>query len=445
MRFAPLTGLFGANSSGKTSILQFLLMLKQTAQSSDRSQVVDFGDDRKSLVSLGSFSDLVHGRDATSEIAWTMHWDLPEEIQVADPVDADNALVSGRELGFRSLLKQNGKGKVYAKEVTYLFGGQSFKLEAMPDGKYELLAEGGSFRFRKAPGRPREISSPVKCYGFPDQVRASYQNAGFLSDFELALEVFLENVYYLGPLREDPQRDYRWAGGQPDGVGRRGEFAIDALLASRQRGDRVARGMGPGQSSLTLEETVAVWLQKLGLIHSFQVEEILAGTGIYRVMVQRTSDSSPVYLTDVGFGVSQILPVLVLLYYAPKGATIILEQPEIHLHPSVQAELADVFIDAIKHRGVQIIVESHSEHLLLRIQRRIAEEYRVPGQGSCFNGEDAALYFCEIVSGKSHLSPLDMDEFGAIRNWPPDFFGNQFVEVAERTRAAMRRRRLVSS
>ena len=60
--------------------------------------------------------------------------------------------------------------------------------------------------------------------------------------------------------------------------------------------------------------------------------------------------------TDVGFGVSQILPVITLCYYAPPGSILLLEQPEIHLHPSVQAGLADVFIDAIKTRGIQIIL-----------------------------------------------------------------------------------------
>ena len=74
----------------------------------------------------------------------------------------------------------------------------------------------------------------------------------------------------------------------------------------------------------------------------------------------------------MGIGVSQVLPVLVLCYYVPEGSTIILEQPELHLHPSVQAGLADVFIDVIKHRNVQILLESHSEHLL----RRLAETNR---------------------------------------------------------------------
>ncbi|MBI3413826.1 MAG: DUF3696 domain-containing protein, partial [Verrucomicrobia bacterium] len=112
---------------------------------------------------------------------------------------------------------------------------------------------------------------------------------------------------------------------------------------------------------------------------------------------------------------------------------IILEQPEIHLHPAVQAGLADVFIDAVKTRNIQIIFESHSEHLLKRLQRRIAEKVITP--------DTTALYFCESNNGASSLKPLDVDLFGSIKNWPKDFFGNQFEEMALTTKAAIERKK----
>jgi predicted ATPase len=138
-----------------------------------------------------------------------------------------------------------------------------------------------------------------------------------------------------------------------------------------------------------------------------------------------------VLITDVGFGVSQILPVLTLCYYVPQGSVIILEQPEIHLHPRVQAGLADVLIDAVKTRRVQIILESHSEHLLRRLQRRIAEE-GIPSS-------DVALYFCELPDAQSKLTKLEVDMFGYVTNWPPEFFGDELGELAAMTTAAMQR------
>ena len=136
----------------------------------------------------------------------------------------------------------------------------------------------------------------------------------------------------------------------------------------------------------------------------------------------------------MGIGVSQVLPVLTLCYYVPEGSTIILEQPELHLHPSVQAGLADVFVDVIKHRNVQILLESHSEHLLRRLQRRIAEEALSP--------DDTALYFCELRNGESMLRPLQIDMFGDIHNWPDDFFGDLLGEVVAAFDAGLERKQL---
>jgi predicted ATPase len=123
--------------------------------------------------------------------------------------------------------------------------------------------------------------------------------------------------------------------------------------------------------------------------------------------------------------------VLTICYYVPEGSTILLEQPEIHLHPAVQSGLADVFIDAMKRRGVQLVLESHSEHLLRRLQRRMAEEQIARGQ--------VALYFAQEEQGVSRLSALEVDDFGNILNWPPNFFGDEMGDLAAMAEAAMRR------
>ena len=93
----------------------------------------------------------------------------------------------------------------------------------------------------------------------------------------------------------------------------------------------------------------------------------LIQTRDYEFLVKKYKGGPEVRLTDIGFGVSQVLPVLILCYYAPEGSILILEQPEAHLHPKVQTELADVLIDVVENRNVQIILESHSEYLLSTI------------------------------------------------------------------------------
>jgi putative AbiEii toxin of type IV toxin-antitoxin system/uncharacterized protein DUF3696 len=436
MRLAPITGLFGTNSSGKTSILQLLLLMKQTVESPDRSQVLNLGDER-SLTALGTFRDVIYGHNLFGTLRWGFSWTLHRELKVADPEREQAILFSGRQMGFEAEVDEGRSRRTVVKRMAYRFSDHEFGMEreAGPVDKYRLFARPDDFVFRRPVGRPPDLPLPVKCYGFPDQVRAYYQNAGFLSDFELAFEELFARTYYLGPLRDNPKREYRWSGAQPADMGRRGEWVVDALLAAQASGAQISRGRGRGHSRVTLGEYVALWLKQLGLVHRFSVTPIAEGGDLYRVWVQQREGSTLVPITDVGFGVSQILPVLVLCYYVPEGSTILLEQPEIHLHPSVQAGLADVFIDAVKVRKIQIVVESHSEHLLLRLQRRIAEQR----QG--FKSTDAALYFCELKGPSSRLMSLDLDEYGNIRNWPEGFFGDAFREAAEMSRAAIRRKR----
>ena len=433
MQLAPLTGLFGTNSSGKTSILQLLLMLKQTFESSDRAQVLEFGDER-SLTNLGSFREVVYGHEKPGAMDFSLHWNLPKELVIKNPErPTSNLFPATDQLAFSCKVGENGSDRLAVSELEYELGSHRFHMKRMGQGgtKYELSSEDGGFRFAQSRGRPWGLPAPVKFYGFPDQVYSYYQNAGFLADLQLALENLFGQVYYLGPLREFPQRHYTWRGSEPADMGRRGERVVDALLAARQRGSYISPGWK--RRHQTIEQRVAYWLKELGLIHGFTVEPIAESSNVYQVKVQKTPSSAQVLITDVGFGVSQILPVLALCYYVPEGSIILLEQPEIHLHPSVQSGLADVLIDAMKNRKLQIIVESHSEYLLRRLQRRIADETITPRQ--------TALYFCEAGDQGSELRQLDVDLFGSIRNWPKDFFGDEFKEMAETTKAAMKRKK----
>ncbi len=412
----PLTGFFGTNSSGKTALLQCLLMFKQTVESADRSRVLHTGDER-TYVDLGTLYDVMYRHQLPGTMTCAINWSLPKQLRILDPESAqDKTLFNIRELGFQVTIEGDME-YIAVSEFTYCFDyrsqtrrfGMSRKMDetTAERAEYELIAEG--YEVKRTRGRPWPLPAPVKSYGFPDRVNADYQNASFLSEFVLVFEELFQNIYYFGPLREYPHRSYVWAGERPQDVGRRGELAVPAMLAARKQGKVISRGRGHHRQ--TLEERVADWLKELGMIESFDLRPIAENRKEYELRVRHSPGASEVLITDVGFGVSQVLPVLVLCYYAPKGATIILEQPEIHLHPLVQAGLADVFIDAIKRRNVQIILESHSEHLLRRLQRRIAEEQLA--------ASDASLYFVQMQDGTSQIEKLELDLFGNILNWPP--------------------------
>ena len=235
-------------------------------------------------------------------------------------------------------------------------------------------------------------------------------------------ENLFSQILYLGPLREHPRPRYTWDGDHPKGIGQDGKKAISALLSGRVR-------------HFSIDEQILKWLQQLELINSYDLRPISDTGRDYEFLVKQYKDGPEVRLTDIGFGVSQVLPVLILCYYAPEGSILILEQPEAHLHPKVQTELADVLIDVVKNRNIQIILESHSEYLLSRLQRRIAEKE--------IAAADTALYFCEIKDGTSEIEQLNVDEYGNIRNWPQDFFGDVTGELIKKTKVEMQQRKVM--
>lgn len=431
LKLAPLTGLFGTNSSGKTSILQMLLMLKQTAESPDRKRVLHTGDER-SLVDLGTFYDLIHAHNIDAPLDMRVRWTLPNVLAISDPLGANDPLFKIRDLTYSASVRSESS-RPTVSIFGYSFGQYEFGMTRMngqkSSGQYDLTCQG--YTAVKTQARPWPLPSPVKCYGFPDEVNGRYQNVGFLSELVLAFEELFSRMVYLGPLREHPRRDYVWGGESYGDVGRRGELAIPAMLDAKQR--TLTFSPGKYKKRQSLEERIAYWLRQMGMIHSYSLSPIAKHRKDYELRVKKTESSPEVLITDVGFGVSQILPILVLCYYVPEGTTVLLEQPEIHLHPSVQAWLADVLIEVVTKRKLQIILESHSEHLLRRIQRRIAEDQ--------ISSDSTALYFCRMDNSSSRIEKLDIDLFGSITNWPKDFFGDEMGELVAMTEAARRRQR----
>ena len=430
LSFGKVTGFFGANSAGKSSLLQFLLMLKQTRNATDRRVVLDFGGE-SDLVSLGTFGDIIHRHEEARSLRWRLDWTMPEELDLNDW--GGPAMRSSR-LATECAVYQREQ-RLRCHDLTYRLDDVEFSLLS-PVGdadSFDLVANGADFQFLRTQGRPLPLPSPIKTHLFPNQARSSFQNADFLGQLELAYEDLMDSIHYLGPLREHPHRDYHWAGSSPADVGQRGERAVDAILAATRDDER--RRLKPaaqGVRKRPFQEVIAHWLNELGLIQDFRVEQIAPDTNLYRALLKTPSSATDTALPDVGFGVSQVLPALVLLYYVPEGSTVLMEQPEIHLHPAVQGGLADLMLNVADVRNVQIIVESHSEHLMRRLQRRVAEQRA--------RAEDVKLYFVSSLRGDAHATDLRLNDCGEIENWPDSFFGDEMGEMAAIARGSLKRR-----
>lgn len=434
IKLGRVTGLFGTNSSGKSSLLQFILLLKQTKNATDRGLVLDFGGPDQ-LINLGSFKDVIYSHKTDATLKWKMIWEESTELLINDASEnRKNILAKGSNVILKSQARLDGKS-LLCEHLEYRLGEFKFYMNPKKAGAtaYDLNAqvpETSDFRFIRNQARVWALPGPLKTHLFPDQAKTYFKNSDFLSVFEASYESLMDSIYYLGPLREYPRRQYPWSGVTPSDVGYRGERTVEAILAATNRGE--TRNLGGRTHYKPFQEIIAYWLKKLGLIHEFKIEEIGSGANLYRAIVKRDSKSPTALLTDVGFGVSQVLPALVLLYYVPEGSTVIMEQPEIHLHPSVQSGLADVILTVAQTRNIQVIIESHSEHLLRRLQRRVADE-------TC-SSEMISLYFCNSQNGKSNLVDLQLNIFGEIENWPESFFGDEMAEIAETRKASLKRK-----
>lgn len=429
LKLAPITIFFGPNSSGKSSLIQLLLMLKQTAMSMDMNTVLDFGNG-KSLVRLGTYYDIINNHDTNLNLKFGLEWDFENYLQI----DGKSRFLNEMNLNCEIRLTGEKPYRLSVQEMAYRFKTHEsfeglFNIKRHQDKPEEDTYTLNSEYIDKKNAETKEkiagTPPPAKFYRFPSPVYFVYP---FLQSFITSLEETLQSLVYVGPLRDYPHPEYTWTGNVPETVGIRGERAMEAILA----GMMGANGDISGSYYKNFKTKIEHWLKTMELADIFKFKDMDDMGSRFSFRISTPDGKCEVDLTQVGFGFSQILPVIVQSYYASPGSTVIFEQPEIHMHPKIQADLADLFIDAAKTNNVQFLIESHSEHLLRRLQRRIAEEQISP--------EDVIIYFCTNTKDGAKIEELKTDEFGNISNWPDNFFGDRQGDIMARTREEIRRK-----
>ena len=225
------------------------------------------------------------------------------------------------------------------------------------------------------------------------------------------------SVKYLGPLRKAPQvlydprlRDLE--------LGLSGEYTAAILHANSTH--QIVPVSSDKPDRVALQAEVNVWLNRFELA----TEAVLTDRGRLGIglQVRLLDGGESVDLTSVGVGVSQILPVIVLCLLTEPGDLIILEQPELHLHPALQQQLGDFLLDCAKS-GRQLLIETHSEHLINRVRRRVADP----------SGADeglVSLVFAEQHNGTTELRQSTIDPYGGSESdWPTGFFDISAAEA----------------
>ncbi|WP_298587213.1 DUF3696 domain-containing protein [uncultured Kocuria sp.] len=288
------------------------------------------------------------------------------------------------------------------------------------------------------------IDYPMYQFEGPDYTRRRYQLLGgwpyapYLPEEEESFRAFaacasavvntLRSVRYLGPLRDQPRvvhNEYNVS--VPNlPTGRRGEGSAQ-LLHNYGKREIAYRDPEGHLRNETLSQSITTWIDYLGIAEGIRtIDQGKLGRGLEIDLGQHKRD-----LTAVGVGASQLLPIVISFLQASPGSVYIVEQPELHLHPAVQARLADFFL--IAKPDVRAIIETHSEYLVTRTRRRIAEEIATP--------DSTGIYFVDQENGSSRYERISVNSYGDLGSWPRGFFDEQEKDLTAILLASAKRRK----
>lgn len=505
----PLTLIYGANSSGKSSILHSLILARHAQETGDLDIYrTNIGGE---AVDLGGFRQFVHRKDVKRRLEWSVELDasaftesgtvflaqvrqLLVSLSVGIPLDDrgypnQNAVpeiysyeISGDEQSFMRMSRRRD-GNLRVDQLDHGHPAFLVFIENLNTGNENVHASDCDYADDLVANIVPELDASVEvflpegltCLGDLSSVDKSHLYSelnGIVKEISQAVQKEMSRFQYLGPLRSHPPRhlsflrrndpDWHAGGGYAWDVIRkdaRVRKVINEWLSSPGRlqtpYEMVVRHLVDIER---LDESLAEGLEQLDnegldlepdedhkginvypVIRNIDVEasrfqEVIRSSDIEKlselIMIDRRSNTA-VSHRDVGIGISQVLPVLASAC-AARNKIIAVEQPEIHLHPALQADLADVFIQsALGEDKNRFLIETHSEHLLLRVMRRMREtsDDGLPEGVPKVTPDDVCILFVQPEGTSSFVRRLELDEEGRLLDaWPGGFFEEGFRE-----------------
>jgi len=453
LNIKPLTILCGANSSGKSSILKSLLILKQSYENSASNDTLTLNG---IYSNNGFFSDVVHLQEGT-------FFKISNTFKIEDPYQGRSFLIAPTDTlqSYKALKKiYASKGqKVDSFEITTDItfyenvSAASFKNAIIKSYIISIISIINGEKIKSNISLERNGNSEKKftltwsnlpntnirftsdklsechCYFYGLQLNNLYtersSNTNLSETLPAIFSIFkiisqqYKAISYLGPLRNAPARSYIY-NEQLANTGVSGEYTAQLIIQNKKK--KISGLLPPESDNLLLKEPEKVifsdaldkWLEYLN-IKNFQVENISEF-----VKLKVFGDN----IADVGFGIIQILPIITAGLCMNKEGTLLLEQPEIHLHPSLQMKIAD-FMLTLANQKKSIIVETHSDHIINRVVRRIMED----DNGDLIN--NVAIYYVSKRGKESNISTIRVDKYRGIVDAPDEFFTQYSNEVSQ--------------
>ncbi|MFP4121154.1 MAG: AAA family ATPase [Coleofasciculus sp.] len=403
----PLTILAGANSSGKSSIMQPLLLMKQTLEATyDPGALLLNGANVRFTSNDQIFS---HFKSKENSCMFLIDLEINQSKQLVQKFHrADRGKIKNYET------KHKANDKVYCFWIDMNFQGILSLLMNYYQYDQSFLND-----LKKGTG---DIVNNLSYSINPERCFLDLTCKSKIRDKEICLleGTFLDIILYdshnhtslfknhirqfihLPGLRGNPERTYPTTAIGSEFPGTFENYVASIIDEWQKTQDERLVSLGKALEMLGL-----TWTVEARQINDVQLE-LCVGR-----LPGRDSENDMVSIADVGIGVSQVLPVLVALLVAEPGQLVYIEQPELHLHPRAQVALANILANAAK-RGVRVVIETHSELLLLAIQSLVAERQLSPDLVKLH-------WFTRGDDGMTKISSADLDEAGAFGDFPEDF------------------------
>jgi predicted ATPase len=423
----PITFLIGPNATGKTTIFQPLLLLSQTLKSPDlQAPLLTSGD----LVKVGTYKDMVYKHNIENRIEFMIDFwfgketenkntrlgDLPPmKINITFCADKfpmprlfaykvydvlDRAMLERvyRESGKYSLnfFKEFPRKKKNDRRIYENIKNQKptlFMFEASPIIRHEMTY------MRRAEQRRTEkldFSEPVSLY------------LSTVSFMEKLLNELSNTLKYIGPIRDQPQRQYDFCGERYTEVGAKGQCTFALLY----------RLLEDGKKRYSLNKL----LRDFRLARSITCKQVKNFPHLLTVNLKSLGKNIEINYADSSFGLSQVLPVVVQSFMAEAHDLVVMEQPELHINPQIQILLAEFLVKMANDNDIHYLIETHSEHMIMRLRSLI--------KAGKIGPENVGLYFTELVDGEGHIRRVEINEEGVFPEgeWPKDFFEEALSE-----------------
>ncbi|MBA2853934.1 putative ATPase [Methanococcus maripaludis] len=476
----PINIFVGPNSSGKSSLIRFPVVLNQTVID-ENTPLKLFGN----LIDYGNFEDVIYNHKGHTisfeiifdKIRFPVHYEDPKN-DFEKNINSVRKLLSTGDLKIKVKLykdkkiyvdefalkadnkeilkiKKAGKGLNATYDMKFYFNGVNKYLKKIqmdfvgfiPDIRYgtnETIMDdlcsnivNKEVDLRKMlylrQDFPLELESEsLNSKGFSKndirKIKSNVTKLNLLSNIQRLLNELqyktrphLTNIIYIGPFRKSPERIYRDSETNFLNVGVEGENTVLLLKQSEQNEKK-------GYKTV---EKVSEWLYD-SLGYSLKLEEI-ESTQLFKVLISSPNNSTGDNIIDVGYGISQVLPIVTQLYHKRHGngrwkyhknSIFIIEQPELHLHPAAQSQLADLFVEkVVSDKRSKLLIETHSEHLIRKLQILVADP-------ECMiNSEDIAIYYISKKgkSTESEILRINMNDNGTFADeWPSGFFDKNY-------------------